>query len=69
MKQRRLTLGLMRQLTENEIRRFYEAYWAMEAIARNYHRAAARRQIERDCLFFALVVTVFLGVLLYQALV
>ena len=59
----------MHKLTENEIRRFYDAYRTMEAVARGYHRAATRHQIERDCLFFALIVTVFLGVVLYQALV
>jgi hypothetical protein len=59
----------MRQLTENEIRRFFDAYRTMEATARGYHKAATRRQLERDCLFFALVVTVFLGVVLYQALI
>jgi hypothetical protein len=58
----------MRQLTENEIRQFYEAYRAMEASARVHHRAAMRHLIQRDSLFFALVVAVFLGVVLYQAL-
>ena len=32
----------MRQLTENEIRQFYEAYQAMEARARFHHGAAVR---------------------------
>jgi hypothetical protein len=35
--------------------------------ARVYHRAAMRHLIQRDFLFFALVVAVFLGVLLYHA--
>ena len=52
-----------RQLTENEIRRFYEAYRATEASARVYHGAAIHHLIQRDVLFFALVVAVFLGVL------
>jgi hypothetical protein len=55
----------MRQLTEDEIRQFYEAYQATEA--RAHHRAAMRHLIQRDFLFFALVVAVFLGVLLYHA--
>ena len=56
-----------RQLTENEIRQFYEAYRATEACARVYHRAAMRHLIQCDFLFFALVVAVFLGVVLYHA--
>ena len=56
-----------RQLTENEIRQFYEAYRATEARARVYHRAAMRHLIQRDLLFFALVVAVFLGVVLFHA--
>jgi hypothetical protein len=56
-----------RQLTENEIRQFYEAYQASEARARVYHRAAMRHLIQRDFLFFALVVAVFLGIVLYNA--
>jgi len=57
----------MRQLTEDEIRQFYHAYRATEARARVNHRAAMRHLIQRDFLFFALVVAVFLGVLLYHA--
>jgi hypothetical protein len=38
----------MRQLTENELWQFYEAYRAMEASARVYHRAAMRHLIQRD---------------------
>ena len=57
----------MRQLTEDEIRQFYEAYRATEACARVYHRAAMRHLIQCDFLFFALVVAVFLGVVLYHA--
>jgi hypothetical protein len=53
----------MRQLTENEIRQFYEAYRAMEARACVHHRAAVRHLIQRDFLFFALVVAAFLGFL------
>jgi hypothetical protein len=57
----------MRELTENEIQRFYDAYRTMEEVARGYHRAAMRHQIERDCLFYALVITVFFALVLYQA--
>ena len=57
----------MRQLTEDEIRQFYHAYRATEARARVNHRAAMSHLIQRDFLFFALVVAVFLGVLLYHA--
>lgn len=67
LKRRRRSLREMRQLTENEIRDFYQAYRAMEARARVHHRAAMRHLIQRDFLFFALVVAVFLGVLLYHA--
>ena len=58
----------MRRLTENEIRQFYEAYREMEARARVFHRVAARHLIQRDFMFLALVVVVFLSVVLYQAL-
>ena len=57
----------IRQLTEDEIRQFYHAYRATEARARVYHRTAMGYLIQRDFLFFALVVAVFLGVLLYHA--
>ena len=57
----------MRRLTQNEIRQFYEAYREIEARAKAHHRAAMRHLIQRDFLFFALVVAVFLGVLLYHA--
>lgn len=57
----------MRRLTQNEIRQFYEVYRETEARARDYHRAAMRHLIQRDLLFFALVVAVFLGVVVYQA--
>jgi hypothetical protein len=53
---------------ETEVRRFYDAYRTMEATARGYHRAATRHQVERDCLFFALIIGVFLGIMLYQSL-
>src|SRR5262245_11625165 len=36
----------MRQLTENEIRRFYDHYRTMETISRGYHRAADRAGFE-----------------------
>ena len=40
----------------------------MEARAGVHHRAAMRHLIQRDFLFVALVVALFLGVVLYQAL-
>ena len=40
----------------------------MEARARVFHRVAARHLIQRDFMFLALVVVVFLSVVLYQAL-
>ena len=40
----------------------------MEARARVHHWAAVRHLIERDFLFFALVVAFLLGVVLYPAL-
>jgi hypothetical protein len=57
----------MRRLTQLEIRLFYEAYREMETRARVNHAAALRHLIQRDLLFIALVIAVFLGVLLYQA--
>ena len=57
----------MRRLGENEIRQFYEAYREMEARARAHHRAAMLHQIQRDLLFFALVIAVYLGVVVYNA--
>jgi len=63
----RTTAGQMRRLTPDEIRLFYEAYREMEARARLYHRAALRHLIQRDFLFFALVVAVFLSVVIYEA--
>jgi hypothetical protein len=57
----------MRRLTQNEIRQFYEAYREIEARAKAHHRAAMRHLIQRDFLFFALVIAVFLGVVVYQA--
>jgi hypothetical protein len=57
----------LRQLTENEIRHFYEAYRAMEESARFHHRAAVHHAIQRD--FFALVVAVFLGVVVFLGIV
>ena len=60
-------LRQMRQLTENEIRQFYEAYRAMEARARVHHRAAVRHLLQRD-FFLALVLALLLGVVLYPAL-
>jgi hypothetical protein len=57
----------MRRLSHNEIRQFYEAYREMEARANAQHRAAMRHLIQRDLLFFALVVAVFLSVVVYQA--
>ena len=57
----------MRRLTPNEIRQFYEAYREMEARANAHHRVAMRHLIQRDLLFFALVVAVFLSVVVYQA--
>jgi hypothetical protein len=57
----------MRRLSQNEIRQFYEAYREMEARASAHHRAAMRHLIQRDFLFFALVVVVFLGIVVYQA--
>jgi hypothetical protein len=59
--------GQMRRLTPDEIRLFYDAYREMEARARLYHRAALRHLIQRDFLFFALVVAVLLSVVIYEA--
>jgi hypothetical protein len=53
----------MRRLTENEVREFYEAYREMEARARAYHTAALRHLIQRDLLFFALILSALLGLL------
>jgi len=58
----------LRQPTENEIRQFCEAYRAMEARAGVNHRTAMRHLIQRDFLFFAPVVAVFIGVVLYLVL-
>ena len=57
----------MRRLTQNEIRQFYEAYREIEARAKAQHRASMRHLIQRDFLFFALVIAVFLSVVVYQA--
>jgi hypothetical protein len=57
----------MRRLTQTEIRQFYAAYREMEVRARDYHRAAMRHLVQRDLLFFALVIAIFLGVVVYHA--